>query len=311
MLKSLGNCLTGMRSLFALCAVLGAVAGAHAGQVPTVTITAPNGAQSTMVGSIHNGVGGLAQPDPSIWTGIRRYVIEHASQPVDNQTLSEPAPWARSLSPQELETYLSRAECIPMPENITSSATDEHLRLAKRKFALEFLNRVSDQQATQIAYLACEYRSEVSRDDLLLSEAAARKLPISYLEQDAEIEKLRQRSSNKDMEKAFRRALATNPRGLLDSLRDALNAGDYEAIRTISLEPFDDAKARLSYEQTMIDGRNKAWLLRLRPLLNDGGALIVVGAGHLAGENGLMTLLRNDGYRVETTLIPARTPESK
>ena len=50
-------------------------------------------------------------------------------------------------------------------------------------------------------------------------------------------------------------------------------------------------------------GRNRAWLLRLKALLDEGGrdqdALVVVGALHLLGEDGLVALLRAEGYAVE------------
>lgn len=49
--------------------------------------------------------------------------------------------------------------------------------------------------------------------------------------------------------------------------------------------------------------RNRAWLPRLQVLLDEGGpdedALVVVGALHLLGEDGLVELLRAEGYTVE------------
>ncbi len=46
-------------------------------------------------------------------------------------------------------------------------------------------------------------------------------------------------------------------------------------------------------------------MLPLKRLLDDGDAVIVVGAYHLAGPQGLPTLLKAAGYTVAPTDIPA------
>ncbi|MDZ7847866.1 MAG: TraB/GumN family protein [Owenweeksia sp.] len=48
----------------------------------------------------------------------------------------------------------------------------------------------------------------------------------------------------------------------------------------------------------LVDDRNLKWLEKLRPLLDDGNVFVAVGALHLPGENGLITLLRKEGYEV-------------
>lgn len=48
--------------------------------------------------------------------------------------------------------------------------------------------------------------------------------------------------------------------------------------------------------------RNAAWLPRLVPVLEAGGAFVAVGLGHLLGDESLVTLLRERGLRVERVL---------
>ncbi len=48
--------------------------------------------------------------------------------------------------------------------------------------------------------------------------------------------------------------------------------------------------------------RNKTWLPKLEALHAAGGAFVAVGAGHLRGPDGLVALLRDDGYTVTRTL---------
>lgn len=53
------------------------------------------------------------------------------------------------------------------------------------------------------------------------------------------------------------------------------------------------------FKSLMVDGRNRAMRTRALPLIAEGNVFIAVGALHLIGENGLVALLRNAGYRVD------------
>ena len=48
-----------------------------------------------------------------------------------------------------------------------------------------------------------------------------------------------------------------------------------------------------------IDERNAAWVKKIMPLTANQTVLFAVGAGHLGGENGLLNLLRKQGYSVK------------
>lgn len=49
----------------------------------------------------------------------------------------------------------------------------------------------------------------------------------------------------------------------------------------------------------MLDNRNKKWMQQLPGLFKQQPTFVAVGAMHLAGENGLVTLLRKQGYTVK------------
>jgi len=48
-----------------------------------------------------------------------------------------------------------------------------------------------------------------------------------------------------------------------------------------------------------IDERNAAWVKKIMPLTANQSVLFAVGAGHLGGENGLLNLLKKQGYSVK------------
>lgn len=49
----------------------------------------------------------------------------------------------------------------------------------------------------------------------------------------------------------------------------------------------------------LIDNRNIDWLTKLPAIMADKSTLIAVGAGHLPGDKGVLSLLRQAGYTVE------------
>jgi uncharacterized protein len=48
----------------------------------------------------------------------------------------------------------------------------------------------------------------------------------------------------------------------------------------------------------LLYGRNRKWVSKMKELLPDKSLLFAVGAGHLPGEQGLINLLRRNGYTV-------------
>ena len=51
--------------------------------------------------------------------------------------------------------------------------------------------------------------------------------------------------------------------------------------------------------EAFLDTRNKKWIPRMTEKMNKNAVFFAVGAGHLWGDNGVISLLRKDGYTVE------------
>jgi uncharacterized protein YbaP (TraB family) len=49
----------------------------------------------------------------------------------------------------------------------------------------------------------------------------------------------------------------------------------------------------------LLKDRNVKWVKALPAIMNSGSQFIAVGAGHLPGKDGVISLLRNEGYAVE------------
>lgn len=57
------------------------------------------------------------------------------------------------------------------------------------------------------------------------------------------------------------------------------------------------------FESQLIEKRNKAWIPKLVKFITEKPSFIAVGAGHLAGEHGLILQLRELGYDVEPVML--------
>lgn len=49
----------------------------------------------------------------------------------------------------------------------------------------------------------------------------------------------------------------------------------------------------------MVAGRNKKWITVIKSNIQNCSCLIAVGAGHLPGKEGLINLIRKEGYTVK------------
>ena len=76
-------------------------------------------------------------------------------------------------------------------------------------------------------------------------------------------------------------------------LVNAYRSGDENLLMAEAIPPNPDM------QELLLDSRNRRWSKKLAPVLAKGGAFVAVGAGHLPGERGLVTLLRDRGFSVE------------
>ena len=56
------------------------------------------------------------------------------------------------------------------------------------------------------------------------------------------------------------------------------------------------------YRETILDQRNISWIPTLQERMKKESLFVAVGAGHLGGESGVISLLKKAGYQVEAVL---------
>ncbi len=53
------------------------------------------------------------------------------------------------------------------------------------------------------------------------------------------------------------------------------------------------------YEDLLLKNRNRNWVAQLKKIMKKESVFVAVGAGHLTGDDGLINLMRKEGYKVE------------
>lgn len=92
--------------------------------------------------------------------------------------------------------------------------------------------------------------------------------------------------------------LDESPR-MLDLLVDEWADGDIEGIASLVANPDGYGFTDAAYQAVLVK-RNEAWVPQIEAMLNEPGSVfIAVGAGHLAGPDSVVKMLRDKGYEVE------------
>ena len=77
---------------------------------------------------------------------------------------------------------------------------------------------------------------------------------------------------------------------------DAYKTQRLDKIETIINDP---AYGETENQDVLLDNRNKNWVGQLKEIMKKGSIFTAVGAGHLVGKNGLVSLLRAEGFTVK------------
>lgn len=281
------------------------------GEVPALTVTAPNGASSLLVGSMHVPFDGLRQPSPSILQGRRRLVVESvvtegpqpSAQSLDDvlapnalETLRTTgklgrASWAASLGDGEIAELVRNGSCLKPP--------------ADSRFVEFALAMKSAEAAAALAYWRCGKPGQLSRDEIVGRAASTYGVPVQTLETQVAVDRQRKAVPYRIYEEQLRKAFTQESRRAYPKVVDALNSGDYAAVMRIISSGYRNPSDAAVFNRIMVEERNLAWMPVLKGYLDEGNAVVLVGAAHLPGKQGIIALLKSAGYKVEPTAIPS------
>jgi uncharacterized protein YbaP (TraB family) len=100
---------------------------------------------------------------------------------------------------------------------------------------------------------------------------------------------------------------ADENRKMTQQLADLYNHQDLDGIEELSDK---DDSGLSGYMDLLLYARNRKWARELKALLHGKSLLVAVGAAHLPGKQGVIALLRNEGYTVEPVYNPSAQTRS-
>ncbi len=134
-------------------------------------------------------------------------------------------------------------------------------------------------------------------DAELMQLARQRQLTLTFLETVDEQIAIFEAIPQKEQIEELARALAEEQVNVGRIMVGAFASGDEQALTHALFDAERMSETPGFYEAVLFD-RNQRWLARLEALFTQGNAFVAVGAGHLLGERGIITALKQKGYRV-------------
>jgi uncharacterized protein YbaP (TraB family) len=149
---------------------------------------------------------------------------------------------------------------------------------------------------TEIAFNTLGYTAASGVDNYFLDRAGEREI-VALETADEQIAMLRQLDGAASLSGAIDFLDSVEANG--PRMMKAWRCGDDAALARVILGPEPGPAAAGSFRERMFSARNRLMAERLEPLLARGDVFVVVGAGHLLGEDGIPALLAARGHRVE------------
>ncbi len=84
--------------------------------------------------------------------------------------------------------------------------------------------------------------------------------------------------------------------GDLDEMIELYKKQDIFGLHSLIANGSDDFMKK--YDNVLLDGRNRNWIKPMKSEMSNQPTFFAVGAGHLPGKNGVIALLRKEGFQV-------------
>ncbi len=187
-----------------------------------------------------------------------------------------------------LKTLLSKEDYVLAKAAIERSS----------KLPLSIAERMQPALASSLfasEYMGCD--SDISGVEMKMMEINNKKKPIAGLETIEDQLNAFGAISYAEQAKMFMQSLKDTAKGrqMIIEMRNLYIAQNLNGLDKLMKA---DEEGLMNYEDDLLFKRNNNWLVSLNNLMPKNALLAAVGAAHLIGPNGMISLLRKAGYRV-------------
>ncbi len=155
------------------------------------------------------------------------------------------------------------------PVAIMSMVTDKYMDCPKKSYEMEFVQMAKSQKKELYGLESVEF--QVSIFDNIKNEDVTKML----------LEMADKHTSNR--------------KDMLDMVQHYKN----QDLGKLQEDMAKGMKGYEGYEKSFLEDRNKDWIPKIGKMSKEKSTFFAVGAGHLGGENGLLNLLKKEGYTIK------------
>ena len=147
--------------------------------------------------------------------------------------------------------------------------------------------------------MACD--QQVAMESLIMEEAKKNGKRIDGLEtmayQMSVFDSIPYRLQAKELYKSIADEEKSQKEGekIMTEMMNAYREQDLEKLSALIASADNDMSG---FEDLLLYNRNRNWVAKLKTLLPEKALVVAVGAGHLPGEQGVIELLRKEGYKL-------------
>lgn len=168
---------------------------------------------------------------------------------------------------------------------------------------LSMVNSVNLQTLSmQLGMFALDCQLDLGYDMLFMQEAKSVQKEIQGLESvEFQIETILSQSDD-ESKKAIEYIVNNfdEVKSEMNKLMTLYKSEDVQGLYNMTKETFEDPKYPQGNLEEFLDKRNINWIPIIEKSIKEKPVFIVVGAAHLAGEKGIINLLRKAGYTAKT-----------
>lgn len=282
-------------------------------------ITAPNGKTSHLWGTYHSNDPVILSLPPELRTVLaqaKTVASEYNPIPPSRRVME------RQFDDNRLWRHLRTAHTFSLPNKQVQGWIET--RLIAMGYGAKIADSLSDLGIAEalLADPCNDFRNGIFpiQDDRILLLGAVAGATITGLEDPDAFRTTISRNDRADLARAMIEVYGAylNPEGVNDARSTGFAL--YLQGQIGMMRAWDSAYIANIYGQArgaqlaalvngyLVDERNLTFLKNALPLINEGHAVLAVGAFHLPGPNGMVALLRAEGHRVERVVTAGEIP---